>query len=240
VDAGEAPSIRFGDSGKDSPSGIGASRGRNHAIDEAIRVVYENPGRCARCEPYDPSAGGVGGRGRYMRSFHRLRVGQYRVTVDACEHDGIVGECARERVVCRKLFAGPEVLVPSPSLNPGARPDVFRPSLNSADDFLVRFRSSQVHSLQHFAEPEQVSMGVGEARNHSGPAKIDYQRRRAGENSRFGIRSDEEHATAAHCQGGRARARVVDCVDLSVGENQIGGALRFEHCWCERGNRKVG
>ena len=83
-------------------------------------------------------------------------------------------------------------------------------------------------------------MGVGESRDYGGPVKIDYLRRRAGQNSRLSIRSDEEDTPSAHCQGGRARTRVVDCVDFSVGENEVGGALRFEHCWCERGNRKVG
>ena len=83
-------------------------------------------------------------------------------------------------------------------------------------------------------------MGVGESRQYGGPVKIDYLRRRAGENSRLRIRSEEEDAASAHGQGGRARTRVVDCVDLSIGENEIGGSLRFEHCWCERGNREVG
>ena len=85
-----------------------------------------------------------------------------------------------------------------------------------------------------------MGMGVGNSRNYGGPVKVDYQRRRAGKNSGLRIRSDEEDAASAHCQGGRARTRVVDCVDLSVGENEIGGSLRFKHCWCERGNRKVG
>ena len=83
-------------------------------------------------------------------------------------------------------------------------------------------------------------MGIGNTRDYGGPVKIDYQRRRARQNSRLRIRSDEEHAASTHCQRGRARSRVVDRVDLSVGENEIGGSLRFEHCWCERGNRKVG
>jgi len=83
-------------------------------------------------------------------------------------------------------------------------------------------------------------MGVGNSRNYGGPVKVNYLRRRAGQNSCLRIRSDEEDSTAAHCNGGRARTRVVDCVDLSVSKNEIGGSLRFEHCWCERGYRKVG
>ena len=240
VDTGEAPPVSFGDSRKNSLSRIGAGRGRNHAIDEAIRVIDEHSGRFARCESHDPSARGVGGRCGYVRGLHRSRVGQYRVTVDAREHDGIVGERASERVVSRKLFAGPEILVPSPSLNPDARSYILRPRFDAADRLFVRLRSRQVYSLQHFAEAEQMGMGVSESRNHGGPVKIDNQRRWAGQNFRLRIRSDEEDAASAHCQGGRARTRVVDGVDLSVGENEIGGSLRFEHCWCERGNRKVG
>ena len=83
-------------------------------------------------------------------------------------------------------------------------------------------------------------MGISDSGNYGGPVKIDYQRRRAGQNSRLRIGSDEEDAASADCQSRRAGTRVVDGVDLSVGENEIGGSLRFEHCWCERGNRKVG
>jgi len=83
-------------------------------------------------------------------------------------------------------------------------------------------------------------MGVSDSGNYGGAVEVDYQRRRASQNSRLSIRSDEEDATSAHCQSGRTRPRVVDGVDFSVGENKIGGPLRFEHCWCERGNRKVG
>ena len=65
-------------------------------------------------------------------------------------------------------------------------------------------------------------MGVGESRNHGGAVQIDHLRRRPGQDSRLRVRSDEEDATAAHRERGRARTSVVDGVDLSVGENEIG------------------
>ena len=57
---------------------------------------------------------------------------------------------------------------------------------------------------------------------------------------RFGVGSDEEDATAANCERGSHWAGIVDGVDLSVDENEIGRRLRSEHRWCERGERKVG
>lgn len=73
-----------------------------------------------------------------------------------------------------------------------------------------------------------------------GPAvQIDEARRRGREHSGFSIGADEDDATAADRERCHDRTRVVDGVDVAVGENEISRPLRREHHWCERRHRQV-
>ena len=83
-------------------------------------------------------------------------------------------------------------------------------------------------------------MGVNNSRNDRGAMKVDYLRGWTSECLRFAIGSDEDNARAANRESGSFGSRVVDGVDPSIGENEIGGTLRSEHGWCERDNCKVG
>lgn len=83
-------------------------------------------------------------------------------------------------------------------------------------------------------------MGVYDSRNHCGAVQIDDLGRRTGKHLCLAIGSDEENASAPNRECGSRGARVVDGVDPSIGENEIGGPLRSEHGGCERDNRKVG
>jgi len=82
VHSGKSPSIRLGDRRENRFSLVGACCRRDRAGDQALRVVDENAGRCARRCANDSSAGGIGSRFGDARELHRTRIGEQCVTVD--------------------------------------------------------------------------------------------------------------------------------------------------------------
>jgi len=117
--------------------------------------------------------------------------------------------------------------------------DVLRPGLDARDDFLVRFRSGQIHALQRGAQSEKVSVRIGESGNDRGPVQIDHHRRGSGQRSGFCIGADENNPAAANRERRYNRTRIIHRVDVTVGENEISRRLRSEHRWCERCCREV-
>jgi len=85
-----------------------------------------------------------------------------------------------------------------------------------------------------------MGVRIDDTWNHSGTAKVDDLSGRTRKRSRFAVGADEEDTSGANCQRGNHRSRVVDGVDQTICENEIGSGLRSEHHWCERGYRQVG
>src|SRR4029077_15572579 len=234
------PAIGLGDCGKDRFSGVSARGARDRAVDQTHCVVDENARWRAGRKPYYSAARRIGGGSGDVRQLHCPRVREESVSIDAPEHDRIVWEGARERLMGRKFFHGPAVLAPSPALDPFARPYILCPRFDSSDHFIVRGRSGEINPLQHIPQPQQVGMGVSNSRNDGGAMKVDYLRGWTSECLRLAIGSDEENSRAANRESGSFGSSIVHRINPPIGENEIGGCLRSEQGWCERDNGKVG
>ena len=144
------------------------------------------------------------------------------MTVDASEHDGIVWECAGERLVSRKLLRRPTVLIPASAQNPLPRRDILRPRFHAIDHFIIRRRSSEIRPLQRVPKAKQVRVGVDDSRDDGGTTQVDDLRTLAGECLGLGVGTDEQDALVSNREGRSDRTGVVNGVNAAVGENEIG------------------
>jgi hypothetical protein len=85
-----------------------------------------------------------------------------------------------------------------------------------------------------------VSVSVDESREDCSAPKIDYSGGPTPERPGLRVGSDEQNFPPSHSEGGSDGARVIDRVDLSVDEDEVGSHLRSKRNGCKRGERKVG
>src|SRR5438270_13100109 len=125
-----------------------------------------------------------------------------------------------------EFLDGPPILVPASAKYPLTGSSGLRKSLHTVDDFVIGARASEINTLERRSKSEEMRVSVREPGVDGCAMEIHHRRRRTGKGSRFRIGPDEKNAAVA---GGQRRSEgpsVVDGVDVTIGEYDVGRPLR--------------
>ena len=95
------------------------------------------------------------------------------VTVDSGKNYGMIGDSPRERIVCWKFLVGPEVLIPSATLDPLSRLRGLGAVYNPGDHFVVGLGTSELNVAERRAKSKQMRVRIDHSRNDSASMRID-------------------------------------------------------------------
>ena len=201
---------------------------RDAGLDQVHGRVHQHargaPGRVAQ----DAPAGRVGGALVDAGQGQRPRVDPGGVAVDALEEGRVLADV--EVGGRGEAPLGPVVLVPAPAQQPGPGGQLRGRTAGALAGLGQAGDARQVELLEARAQPLDVQVRVGQARQHGGSAQSQAPRAWPRQGLDGGVAADRQHAPLAHGhgRGGRGRDGLVERHDVASGQDQVGGGGQGE------------
>ena len=143
------------------------------------------------------------------------------MAVNSAEDNGIVRCGAGKRFVRWESLLRPEILVPTPPLNPFARFHRARALSYATYDFVVAGRAGEEDVAERRGKAQQMGMSVDHPGDHCAASEIHDARTRPREHAGLRIRPDKNNSSVAHPEGGSHRPCVVYRIDARVYDDEV-------------------